>query len=189
MVDFKDDIENYLTKLKNTIDNLKRNEINTFINMLITARDEGRTIFIMGNGGSAATASHFCCDFNKGASYGYDKRFKFICLNDNVATMMAYSNDVAYEDAMVEQLQNFFEPGDYVIGISGSGNSKNVVKAIEYANEHGGTTIGLTGYQGGKLKQICHHSVNMNVDDMQISEDLHMVMDHLSLKIITERKY
>ena len=189
MTDFTNDIENYLTKLKHTIDNLKRDEINTFINMLITARDESRTIFIMGNGGSASTASHFCCDFNKGASYGYDKRFKFICLNDNTATMMAYSNDVAYEDAMVEQLKNFFEPGDYVIGISGSGNSKNVVKAIEYANAHGGTTIGLTGYQGGKLKQICHHSVNMNVDDMQISEDLHMMMDHLSLRIITEKEY
>ncbi|MBQ3695343.1 MAG: SIS domain-containing protein, partial [Alphaproteobacteria bacterium] len=132
MIDFKEDIESYLTKLKNTIDRLSRDEISVFINMLITARDEGRTIFIMGNGGSASTASHFCCDFNKGASYGYDRRFKFICLNDNTATMMAYSNDVAYEDAMVEQLKNFFEPGDYVIGISGSGNSKNVVKAIEY---------------------------------------------------------
>ena len=189
MKDFTNDIENYLIKLKNTIDALKKDEINKFINMLITARDEGKTIFIMGNGGSAATASHFCCDFNKGASYGYDKRFKFICLNDNTATMMAYSNDVAYEDAMVEQLKNFFEAGDYVIGISGSGNSKNVVKAIEYANANGGKTIGLTGYQGGKLKEICHHSVNMNVDDMQISEDLHMMMDHLSLRIISENMY
>ena len=188
-IDFTHDIETYLNNLKRTIDNLKREEINTFINLLITARDEGRTIFIMGNGGSASTVSHFCCDFNKGASYGYDKRFKFICLNDNTATMMAYSNDVNYEDAMVEQLKNFFEPGDYVIGISGSGNSKNVVKAIEYANTHGGITIGLTGFQGGKLKQICQHSVNMNVDDMQISEDLHMMMDHLSLRIITGKEY
>lgn len=189
MTDFTTDIQEYLDKLKATIDRLDRGEINDFINLLLTARDEGRTIFIMGNGGSAATASHFCCDFNKGASYGYDKRFKFICLNDNTATMMAYSNDVAYEDAMVEQLKNFFMPGDYVIGISGSGNSKNVVKAIEYANEHGGVTIGLTGYQGGKLKQICAHSVNMGVDDMQISEDLHMMMDHLTLRVITGKVY
>lgn len=189
MTDFTTDIQEYLDKLKATIDRLDRGEINDFINLLLTARDEGRTIFIMGNGGSAATASHFCCDFNKGASYGYDKRFKFICLNDNTATMMAYSNDVAYEDAMVEQLKNFFMPGDYVIGISGSGNSKNVVKAIEYANERGGVTIGLTGYQGGKLKQICAHSVNMGVDDMQISEDLHMMMDHLTLRVITGKVY
>lgn len=189
MTDFTPDIQEYLDKLKATIDRLNHAEINDFINLLLTARDEGRTIFIMGNGGSAATASHFCCDFNKGASYGYDKRFKFICLNDNTATMMAYSNDVAYEDAMVEQLKNFFMPGDYVIGISGSGNSKNVVKAIEYANERGGVTIGLTGYQGGKLKQICAHSVNMGVDDMQISEDLHMMMDHLTLRVITGKVY
>lgn len=189
MTDFTPDIQEYLDKLKSTIDRLNHAEINDFINLLLTARGEGRTIFIMGNGGSAATASHFCCDFNKGASYGYDKRFKFICLNDNTATMMAYSNDVAYEDAMVEQLKNFFMPGDYVIGISGSGNSKNVVKAIEYANERGGVTIGLTGYQGGKLKQICAHSVNMGVDDMQISEDLHMMMDHLTLRVITKKVY
>ena len=120
MQDFTPRIEEYLTKLKNTIDRLDRTEINNFINLLLKARDENRTIFIMGNGGSAATASHYCCDFNKGASYGCDKRFKFICLNDNTATMMAYANDVSYTDAMVEQLKNFFKPGDYVIGISGS---------------------------------------------------------------------
>ena len=189
MQDFTPRIEEYLTKLKNTIDRLDRTEINNFINLLLKARDEDRTIFIMGNGGSAATASHYCCDFNKGASYGYDKRFKFICLNDNTATMMAYANDVSYTDAMVEQLKNFFKPGDYVIGISGSGNSQNVVKAIEYANQNGGVTIGLTGYQGGKLKQTCAHSVNMRVDDMQISEDLHMMMDHLSMRVITGKTY
>jgi D-sedoheptulose 7-phosphate isomerase len=189
MADYIQDIEDYLNELKKTINHLDKNEINVFINLLIKARDEKKTVFIMGNGGSASTASHFCCDFNKGASYGYDKRFKFICLNDNTPTMMAYSNDVSYEEALVEQLKNFFEPGDYVIGISGSGNSENVVKAIEYANQNNGTTIGLTGYQGGKLKKICHHSVNMGVDDMQISEDLHMMMDHLSLRVIMGRAY
>lgn len=189
MIDFQHCIQDYLNKLKSTIDRLNQNEINTFINLLIKARDEERQIFIMGNGGSAATASHFACDFNKGASYGYDKRFKFICLNDNIATMMAYSNDVSYEDSLMEQLKNFFKAGDYVIGISGSGNSKNVLKAIQYANENNGVTIGLTGYQGGKLKQICHYSVNMGIDDMQISEDLHMMMDHLSLRVITGKVY
>lgn len=187
MYDFLPEITSYMSTLKGTLDALDKNEINTFINLLLKARDEDRTIFIMGNGGSAATASHFCCDFNKGASYGYEKRFKFLCLNDNVATMMAYSNDVSYEDAMVEQLKNFFKEGDYVIGISGSGNSVNVVKAVEYANRHEGVTIGLTGYKGGKLKQICHYSVNMGINDMQISEDLHMMIDHLAMKVITKR--
>lgn len=184
MRDFTKEINAYLELEKQTIDKLDKQEINTFINQLLKARDEERTIFIMGNGGSASTASHYCCDFNKGASYGFDKRFKFICLNDNTATISAYSNDIDYNDALVEQLKNFFNPGDYVIGISGSGNSKNVIKAIEYANANGGITLGITGYSGGKLKELAQHSVNMNVNDMQISEDLHMMLDHLSMKII-----
>jgi D-sedoheptulose 7-phosphate isomerase len=140
----------------------------------------------MGNGGSAATASHFACDFNKGASYGYgDKnRFKFICLNDNMASLMAYANDVGYEEIFVEQLKNFFNPQDVVIGISGSGNSVNILKAIEYANANNGITIALTGYNGGKLKSIAKYGVHVNIDDMQIVEDLHMTMDHLSMKMI-----
>ena len=95
----KELINGYFEKLKSTIDNLDRNEIEQFVKMLNTARENGNQIFIMGNGGSASTASHFCCDFNKGASYGFNdkKRFKFICLNDNIATMMAYSNDVSYD--------------------------------------------------------------------------------------------
>lgn len=188
MRDFIPEITEYMSRLKGTLDALNKDEINTFINLLLQARDEDRAIFIMGNGGSAATASHFCCDFNKGASYGRDKRFRFICLNDNIATLMAYSNDVSYADAIVEQLKNFFREGDYVIGISGSGNSGNVVKAIEFANANGGMTIGLTGYNGGKLKQICRHSVNMGIDDMQISEDLHMMLDHLAINVITREK-
>lgn len=184
--DFTNEITLYLARLQETISSLDKQEINIFINQLIKARNEGRQIFIMGNGGSASTASHFCCDFNKGASYEFnEKRFKFICLNDNVAGMMAYANDVSYDDVFVEQLKNFFNKGDVVIGISGSGNSKNVLKAIEYANANEGLTIGLTGFGGGKLKEIATNSVNMNIDDMQISEDLHMVMDHLSMKIIT----
>ncbi|MCR4881805.1 MAG: SIS domain-containing protein [bacterium] len=182
----KEKINNYLSRLKNTLDNLSREEIETFINVLNEAREQGRTIFIMGNGGSAATASHYVCDFNKGASYMHNdkKRFKFICLNDNVASMMAYANDVSFEDIFVEQLKNYFNKGDVVIGISGSGNSKNVLNAIEYANQNGGITVGLTGYNGGKLKQMAKYSVNTNIDDMQISEDVHMIFDHMIIKIL-----
>lgn len=180
----KDAINNYFEKLKNVLDNLSRDEIETFINVLVQAKEDGKTVFIMGNGGSAATASHFCCDFNKGVSYGKDKRFKFICLNDNVATMMAYANDISYEDVFVEQLKNFLNVGDIVIGISGSGNSKNVLKAIEYANANNGVTIGITGYDGGELRKISRYSVNTNINDMQISEDVHMILDHLCSKIL-----
>ena len=107
-----------------------------------------------------------------------DKKFKFICLNDNIPSLMAYANDLSFEDIFVEQLKNFYQKGDIVIGISGSGNSMNVLKAIDYANENGGVTVGLTGYSGGKLIEMAQHNVHIPIDDMQIVEDLHMVLDH-----------
>ena len=141
-------------------------------------------IFICGNGGSASTASHFACDINKGVSYGLDKRFKIIPLTDNLATITAYTNDVEYDIVFVEQLRNFFNSGDVLIGISGSGNSKNVLHAIEYVNANGGRTIGWTGFNGGKLKEISHYSINANAMDMQISEDIHMISTHVMMKIL-----
>ena len=179
-------INNYFETLKTTIDRLDRQEIIRFIEILLEARENEKNIFIMGNGGSASTASHFCCDFNKVASHGFEKRFKFICLNANIPTMLAYANDISYDDIFVEQLKNLYKPGDIVIGISGSGNSKNVLKAVEYANLNDGITVGLTGYNGGRLKQTAKYSVNMNIDDMQITEDLHMVLDHMIVSIICE---
>ncbi len=177
-------MENYFSELKSVIDNLDRNEIETFINVMLNARNNGKNIYIMGNGGSGATASHFCCDFNKGMSYTKDKKFKMICLNDNVSTMLAYSNDVGYDFVFVEQLKNFVKEGDIVIGISGSGNSKNVLNAIDYANKKGAITIGLTGYNGGVLKQITKYSVNANVNNMQITEDIHMMLCHMIYDIL-----
>lgn len=137
-MNFLDDIENYFSMLKGAIDVVDRESINTVINLLEKAYQGERQVFIMGNGGSASTASHLACDFNKGLSYGKRKRFKVISLNDNLPTLLAYANDVSYEEVFVEQLRNFFNPEDYVIGISGSGNSPNVIKAIEYANQNGG---------------------------------------------------
>lgn len=183
-MDFKNDITAYLGRLKSAIDLIPVADLNTLMNLLLNARNEGRQIFIMGNGGSAATASHFVCDFNKGLSYGKPKRFKFICLNDNIPTLMAYGNDTSYEDVFVEPLKNFLNIGDLVIGISGSGNSKNVLNAFEYANEQQAVTIALTGYNGGKLKQMAMHNVHIPVNDMQITEDLHMVLDHCMMKIL-----
>jgi D-sedoheptulose 7-phosphate isomerase len=139
---------------------------------------------MMGNGGSAATASHYAADFNKGLSYGKARRFRFICLSDNVPTLTAYANDVAYDEAFVEQLRNFLEPGDLVVAISGSGNSRNVLKAIEYANRSGAVTVGLTGYDGGELKRIARYGVHIPIDDMQVTEDLHMVLDHLAYAVL-----
>lgn len=184
MVDYKDEISAYFEKEKATLDAISKDDLNILMNVLMQAREDEKHIFIMGNGGSAATASHYVCDFNKGISYGKEKMFKFICLNDNVPTMMAYANDLSYADVFVGPLRNFMQEGDIVIGISGSGNSENVVRAIQYANENGGVSVGITGYNGGKVKQLSKYNVHVPIDDMQITEDLHMVLDHCMMKIL-----
>ncbi len=183
--DFSSEIDAYFDRIKSTLDRLSRKELNAFIGLLLEARDARKMIFTMGNGGSAATASHFAADFNKGLSYGKAGRFRMMCLADNTATLTAYANDVSYQDVFVEQLRNFVEPGDLVIGFSGSGNSPNVLKAIEYANSFGAVTVGITGYDGGRLKAVAKHSVHVPIDDMQVTEDLHMVFDHLLYSILS----
>ena len=184
-MDYKEKIIEYFTKLKNTIDKVSVDDLNLLMNVLVQTKNNGNTIFIMGNGGSSATASHFVCDFNKGVSHGKDKKFKFICLNDNIPSLMAYANDLSFKEIFVQQLKNYFQKGDIVIGISGSGNSMNVVKAIEYANDNGGISVGLTGYNGGKIIKLAKYNVNIPIDDMQIAEDLHMVLDHCMMQILS----
>ena len=183
-MDYINQINAYYEKLKENIDKIDRGEINKAMEALKEARDNKHYIFIMGNGGSASTASHFTGDFNKGLSLNREKRFRFVCLNDNSATVLSLANDVAYEAIFVEQLKNFLSEGDVVMAISGSGNSKNVINAVEYAKERGNTVIGLTGYNGGKLMGLSDIKLHVPVDDMQIVEDLHMVFDHLMMSIL-----
>ncbi len=181
----KEAIDNYFDLLKQSVDGLDRNAIISFVDLLLKARKNGNNIYIMGNGGSASTASHFTCDFNKGLSYKKDIRFKMICLNDNIATMLAYSNDLGYENVFVEQLKNFLKKDDVVIGISGSGNSENVLKAIEYANSVNAKTVGITGFDGGKLKNIVDISIHTNINNMQVAEDVHMTICHMLYSIMS----
>lgn len=183
--DYTAEIKGYFTRVKEAIDRIDADDLNKVMNVLEKARDEGRYIFIMGNGGSAASASHFVCDFNKGISSAQEKKYRFVCLNDNVPTMMAIANDLSYAEVFIHQLRNFHRPGDVAIGISGSGNSANVVNALTYAKENGGTTIAFTGYDGGKLKRLADYNVHIPVNDMQISEDLHMVLNHCMMKILS----
>ena len=186
MIDYTNEISAYFEREKRVMDSIDKVEFSKVINLLEEARKDGRQIFIMGNGGSAATASHYCGDFNKGISIHKDKRYRMICLNDNIPTMMAYANDEGYENVFVGPLKNFYNPGDVVVGISGSGNSANVVNAMEWAKANGAVTIALTGYNGGKLKQIAEYGVHVPVDDMQITEDLHMIFDHCMYCILTK---
>lgn len=178
------EISKYLASAKQAIDMLDLNEINNFINILIDAYEKGSNIYIFGNGGSASTASHFACDFNKGINSNLFKKFRVLSLTDNIPTMLAYANDIDYNSLFVEQLKNFLKEDDVVIGISGSGNSKNVLKAIEYANQKNNLTVGITGFDGGNLKKIARYSVNVNVNNMQITEDLHMMITHLIMTVL-----
>jgi len=182
--DLKPAISEYYERLKSTIDRISRDEVDLFLKVLIEALEGGKTIFTMGNGGSAATASHFAVDFNKGLSYGKARRFRFICLSDNIPTITAYANDISYDDVFVEQLRNLLEPGDLVIALSGSGNSRNVIKAVDYANRSGAITVSLTGFDGGELKRIARYGVHVPLADMQVVEDLHMVLDHLAYAVL-----
>jgi D-sedoheptulose 7-phosphate isomerase len=185
-MDFTQKIDAYLKRLNHTIEQLNQKDISEVLNVLADAYQTGKKIIIFGNGGSASTASHLASDFNKGISLGKSKRFKVISLCDNIPVIMAISNDQSYDDIFLIQIQNFLEPQDVVIGISGSGNSLNVLKAIEYANEQGATTIGFTGYDGGKLKEVANHSLDANIDDMQISEDIHIIFNHMMMQILCE---
>lgn len=185
-VDSLNKIRGYLDGLKTLFDNVNEEEINALLTSLIEARKNKKQIFIFGNGGSGSNASHFTCDLNKGASSSSFGRFKIICLNDNIPTILAYANDLNYESIFVEQLKNFLEPGDLVIGISGSGNSKNVIKTIEYANSNGANTIGLCGFDGGQLKQTAKKSIHIKSNDMQKIEDLHIIIFHLLMQILKE---
>jgi D-sedoheptulose 7-phosphate isomerase len=178
-------VETYFAALKNTLDSLDREAILRFLAVLLRAREEGRSVFVMGNGGSAATASHFVCDFNKGLRREEGKNFRFLCLNDNVPSMMAVANDVSYDAVFVEQLKSYLAPGDVVMGISGSGNSANVVNALEYARAHGAETVAFVGYDGGRMKDLARHAVHVPLRDMQIVEDIHMVLDHLSMRVLS----
>jgi len=181
-------LKSYLTELRDIFTKVNTKEFEDFIEELIGAYERQSHIFICGNGGSACTSSHFTSDINKGVSYGKDKRFKIICLNDNIPIMLAYANDISYDEVFVEQLKNFLKHGDLVIGVSGSGNSNNVLKAIEYANKNGGKTFGICGFEGGRLKNIAQKSIVINSNDIQKVEDLHLIVFHCAMQYLYKNK-
>jgi D-sedoheptulose 7-phosphate isomerase len=177
----------YCQGLKDALDTIPTDAAEKFLQLLESAYQEGRQVFIMGNGGSGSTASHAAGDLNKGVSYGREKRFRVMSLNDSMATVTAYANDVSYSQAYVEQLKNFLNRGDLVIGISGSGNSPSILKAIEYANQQGAVTVGLCGFSGGKLAAMAQFPVHVPVNDMQKVEDIHMMLFHVAMQVLCAR--
>lgn len=166
---------------------LKQLDISTIIELMSTldaARLRNATVYIFGNGGSASTASHFANDFNKGLSEHLDRPFRFVCLNDNIATIMAIANDISYDEIFTFQLRGKLTKEDIVIGISGSGSSRNVIRAIEYAKAEGARTVGLTGFEGGALARTVDLSINIPVMSMQVTEDVHLILDHLMMAVL-----
>jgi D-sedoheptulose 7-phosphate isomerase len=182
--DYSRQIADYINWEIQTINKLDQDSINDIINVLEEARERDATIYICGNGGSAATASHFVCDFNKGVSHTKDKKYRFVCLNDNVPSVMAIANDHGYEQIFAMQIEGRIKPEDILFCISGSGNSRNVLLAAEYAKSVGAKVISATGYNGGALHKIADYHLHVPIDNMQITEDIHMVFDHLMMWIL-----
>lgn len=183
-MDYTEELIKYRERELQVLRELDLESVNTVMNVLEKARLNGRRIFTCGNGGSASTASHYACDFNKGVSENLDIKYDFECLSDNTATMMAIANDFSYEEIFRYPLRCKLGKGDIVLGISGSGNSMNVVNALEYASEVGAITIAIVGYDGGKMKSIADYCIHVNVNDMQISEDLHLFLDHMMMSVL-----
>ena len=176
----------YINELKSVLDLLSYETIDRVIDILHETRVRGHRIFVMGNGGSASTATHMVCDLAKNTRKPGWPSFKVIGLADNMAIFSALANDEGYENVFVQQLANLAESGDVVVAISASGNSKNVLAAVEYANNIGATTIGFTGFDGGKLGKMTKINLHVPSDCIEQVEDIHLMMEHLIAKSLRE---
>jgi len=176
----------YITTLQETMNRLSIESIVKVVDILQEARVSGRQVFIMGNGGSASTATHFVCDLAKNTRRDELPHFRVIGLTDNMAMFSAYANDEGYERVFEAQLDNLIDPGDIVIGISASGNSKNVLNAMTLAQQRRAVTIGFTGFDGGHLRSLV--DVNIHVDSPVIEhvEDIHLMLEHMIVKTLKE---
>jgi D-sedoheptulose 7-phosphate isomerase len=171
--------DHYKAKLLRAWETVDLTKVEQAIAVLERARDEDRNVFICGNGGSAATANHFACDLAKGTARNHVKRFRVMSLSEQIPTITAYANDISYDAVFAEQLKNFAREGDVLIALSGSGNSENVIRAVEYANSAGCITIGLSGRDGGRLAPLAQLSIHVREDHMGRIEDTHMSICHM----------
>lgn len=168
----------YLAKTRDVLARLDCDLIDRISEQLWQAYQQGRTVYLFGNGGSAALASHIACDLAKGTITNGSRRLRAVSLTDNVSLMTAWANDSHYEEIFAEQLQGFIEAADVVLAISSSGNSRNVVRGIEVARQAGATVIALTGFDGGKVKALCDMCLVVPSDNVQQIEDAHLGVTH-----------
>jgi D-sedoheptulose 7-phosphate isomerase len=180
-------VTNYLTLLQQSMEQLPKETIVRVIELLHSARMSGRQVFIMGNGGSASTATHFVCDLSKNTRHNAWPHFKAIGLSDNMAVFSAYANDEGYENVFSRQLASLVMPEDIVIAISASGNSKNVLNGIMFAKEQNAMTIGFTGFDGGQLASLVDTNINVNSNIIEHVEDIHLILEHIIVKSLREK--
>jgi D-sedoheptulose 7-phosphate isomerase len=178
----------YFEVLASTLRGLIPGSVDAIATELLQAYNSGRTIYLFGNGGSAATASHFACDLGKGTAkwIGAQRRFRVFALTDNAPVMTAWANDSSYDEVFAEQLRNCVRPGDVAFAISGSGNSSNVITALKAANSAGARTVGLAGFEGGRMKGLCRSCLVVPSNNMEVIEDLHMAVCHCLSTILRE---
>lgn len=184
MTNFEKEIKEYYDGLTKAMSELNFKEISEAMNVLVNCYERGGTIYVFGNGGSSATASHMVCDFNKGVSLKKSKKFNFICLSDNTPILTALANDISYDDVFAYQIEKILNKDDLILAISGSGNSTNIVKACEVAKSQGVKIIGMTGYDGGKLYKMADYHLHAPINDMMKAEDIHMSFDHMMATIL-----
>lgn len=180
-------IRQYLEEVKYLLGTLPLERIRDAVDVLLSANYVGSTVYLVGNGGSAATASHFACDLAKGTITPGRPRFRVVALTDNVPLMTAWSNDIAYEDVFAEQLSGLMGPGDVVVAFSGSGNSPNVLRAVELAHRMKGITIGFSGFAGGRLSTLVDVPIVVPCDCMEQIEDVHITLCHLICTVLRKR--
>ena len=185
-MDLQEMIEHYLESEIDILKKLDTKAVQEVVKAFEDAYERESAIYVFGNGGSAGTASHMANDFNKGISEYTEKKFRFQCLNDNIPTMLAVANDIGYEDVFSFQLKNKVNENDLVIGISGSGNSENVIRALDCAKEQGAITMGIAGYDGGKVADIADIVFHVPLCNMQIVEDVHMILNHMVMSVVMQ---
>jgi D-sedoheptulose 7-phosphate isomerase len=176
---FREFVSTYLRGLEACRLEVSDEELERVLGLLLTAHEAGRTVFVLGNGGSASMASHLACDLGKGTAIPGHRRLRVISLADNQALVTAWANDTGYEMVFKEQLENLLEPGDVVIAISASGNSPNVIRAVEYARERGAVTIGFIGFGGGRLKSLVDFDITVSSRNYGQVEDYHLTLGHI----------
>jgi D-sedoheptulose 7-phosphate isomerase len=192
MEGFDQQVEDYFTRLRKTVDVVPKADVATLARLLLQAYDHDKLVITMGNGGHGATASHFINDLSKHTVVSdrknevvvTQKRFRALCLLDNLSLVTAWANDTGYENVFVQQIANWVGEGDLVIAVSGSGNSENILRALSLANEREAITVGIAGHQGGKMKQVAQHCIIVPGEDDLLIEDMHLSIFHAVTSVV-----